>query len=231
MNYLFDLDDTVYDLSQPFVRAFDLIFARDYPVDVNQLFIGHRVHSEETFARSERNEISMEDMYCYRITAAFRDQGYSITRQQALLFQNTYAEIQHKLILGEEMAEILDYCRDTDQFVQIVTNGPSEHQRKKISSLGLDKWMDTSAIVISSETGFRKPEREIFDIARERFNLDLNKTYFVGDNVDTDILGAHNAGWKSIWFNHRHHPNNTGVTPDYTVYSYRQLLQLIKNLT
>ena len=66
MNYLFDLDDTVYDLSQPFVRAFDLIFARDYPVDVNQLFIGHRVHSEETFARSERNEISMEDMYCYR---------------------------------------------------------------------------------------------------------------------------------------------------------------------
>lgn len=231
MNYLFDLDDTIYDLSQPFIAAYDQLFADRFSLDANQLFILHRIHSEETFAQSERKEISMEDMYCYRIMASFEDLGESITREEALLFQKTYADIQHKLTIPEQMAEILDYCKSTNQFVSVVTNGPSLHQRAKISSLGLDRWMDTDAIVISSECGFRKPDREIFDIARERFDLDLNKTYFVGDNVETDILGAASAGWKTIWFNHRHRENHTGITPDYEVFSYAEMLQLIKDLT
>ena len=231
MNYLFDLDDTVYDLSQPFIAAYDQLFADRFSLDANQLFILHRIHSEETFARSEKNEISMEDMYCYRIMASFEDMGESITREEALLFQKTYADLQHKLTIPDEMAEILDYCKSTNQFVSVITNGPSRHQRAKISSLGLDKWMDTSAIVISSECGFRKPERQIFDIAAERFDLDLNRTYFVGDNVETDILGAASAGWKTIWFNHRRRENLTGIKPDYEVFSYAELLQLIKKLT
>ena len=231
MNYLFDLDDTVYDLSRPFIDAYNQLFADRFSLDANQLFILHRIHSEETFARSERKEISMEDMYCYRIMASFEDLGESITREEALLFQKTYAGFQHNLKLCPEMAEILDYCRSTGQFVSVITNGPSEHQRAKIYSLGLDKWMDTAAIVISSECGYRKPDPVIFDIAQKRFALDLSKTYFVGDNVETDIVGAAAAGWKTIWFNHRHRENNTGIIPDYEVFSYAEILQLIKDLT
>ena len=230
MNYLFDLDDTIYYQDQPFIDTYELMFADRFSLDPGKLFIQFRVHSEETFARSEKNEISMEDMYVYRIGEAFKDLGVEITREEALEFQYTYANLQHQLRLNDGMRRILDYCKDHDIFVSLITNGPWEHQRQKINSLGLGEWIDLDKILISSEVGFRKPGREIYDMAVERFNLDLNETYFVGDSFDNDIAGAHNAGWKSIWFNHRHRTADYDYTADYEVFSYDELLQLIKTL-
>lgn len=230
MNYLFDLDDTVYDLSQPFVDTYELMFANRFDLDPVRLFIQFRVHSEETFARSEKNEISMEDMYVYRISEAFKDFGAEITRREALDFQNKYASLQHQLKLNDGMRKILDYCKDNGIFVSLITNGPWQHQRQKINSLGLGEWIDLDKILISSEVGYRKPGREIYDLAVERFNLDLDNTYFVGDSFENDIAGAHNAGWKSIWFNHRHRTVNYDYTADYEVFSYEELLQLIRTL-
>ena len=230
MNYLFDLDDTVYDLSRPFIEAYNVMFADRYDLDPGKMFLQHRVHSEETFALSEDRKMSMEDMYVYRIQESFRDFGEDITRSEALKFQEIYAGFQHRLKLNDGMKAILDYCRNNSIFVSLITNGPSRHQRQKINSMCLGKWIDLDRILISSEVGYRKPGREIFDIARERFDLDLDRTYFVGDSFENDIAGAHAAGWKTIWFNHRHRKADYDYAADHEVHSYEELLQLIKTL-
>ena len=54
MNYLFDLDDTLYDHSQPFVHAYRAVFADRYDLDVHQLYLRHRIYSQEAFVRNEK---------------------------------------------------------------------------------------------------------------------------------------------------------------------------------
>jgi len=42
-----------------------------------------------------------------------------------------------------------------------------------------------------------KPEKEIFDVALERFQVSPDNALMVGDRLDTDVLGANRAGMKS----------------------------------
>ncbi|HGA1552701.1 TPA: HAD-IA family hydrolase, partial [Streptococcus suis] len=65
------------------------------------------------------------------------------------------------------------------------------------------KYFDKEKIIISQATGFQKPQIEIFNLASKNFNFLPNQTLYIGDNFENDIEGSLNAGWKSIWFNHR----------------------------
>ncbi|HMN12659.1 MAG TPA: HAD-IIIA family hydrolase [Bellilinea sp.] len=49
--------------------------------------------------------------------------------------------------------------------------------------------------------GARKPNREFLTRILEQHSLSLFEAVMVGDMYKTDILGAHNAGMKSIWLN------------------------------
>ena len=231
MNFLFDLDDTLYDQSVPFEKAYHDLFSEITDIDLKKLFIDYRIHSDETFAKSEKKEMTMEDMYHYRTAEAFKDNGVLLTRKQALEFQNVYEYYQNHLELDERIRNMLNYLKDNGHFISLITNGPSAHQRDKIRCLQLERWIDINTIIISSETPVRKPDPAIFKIAEKRFSLDLNKTYFVGDSFPSDIEGAAAAGWKTIWFNHRHRNRTSDAKCTYEAFSCEQLFSLICNIT
>lgn len=78
--------------------------------------------------------------------------------------------------------------------VGILTNGDGEMQRAKIQRHDLDELVD--AVIVSNEVDTRKPEREIFDIAREHLSAD--RYVYVGDSYEEDIVGAREAGFTAI---------------------------------
>ena len=54
-----------------------------------------------------------------------------------------------------------------------------------------------AALVISSEAGCEKPQREIFEIARERTGgFAPAEIALIGDSLEKDALGAMAAGWQ-----------------------------------
>jgi putative hydrolase of the HAD superfamily len=53
-------------------------------------------------------------------------------------------------------------------------------------------------VVTSSETGIRKPAREIFLTAAERLNLAPGDCAYVGDRISRDVIGARNAGFGFV---------------------------------
>ncbi|OGK23370.1 hypothetical protein A2954_03740 [Candidatus Roizmanbacteria bacterium RIFCSPLOWO2_01_FULL_37_12] len=61
-----------------------------------------------------------------------------------------------------------------------------------------------SSIITSYETGFRKPEREIYELATKRVNLNAEEIFFVDDREDF-IEGGKSIGWKTFLLN----PNDT----------------------
>ena len=58
-------------------------------------------------------------------------------------------------------------------------------------------------VVSSADYGVRKPDPIIFEIALRRLGLDASRTWFAGDNVAYDIIGAHAAGIFPVAFNPR----------------------------
>ena len=54
-------------------------------------------------------------------------------------------------------------------------------------------------IVYSGELGIHKPDRRIFDHATSLLNVLNDQCVYVGDNPESDVLGALNAGMEVVW--------------------------------
>ena len=60
-----------------------------------------------------------------------------------------------------------------------------------LNEYGIAQYME--CIVMSSETGIRKPDPRIFEIAARQMNVTAEQTGYVGDTISRDVLGARNA--------------------------------------
>ena len=83
-------------------------------------------------------------------------------------------------------------------------------------------------VVTSQEAGVQKPNAEIFDYFFARSGYSPNQTVFFGDGLSSDIMGAENYGFASIWFNHRHRQKTLPVHPLFEVDNYAQFQRILK---
>ena len=66
--------------------------------------------------------------------------------------------------------------------------------------------------VTSGETGFEKPDSRIFEVALSKAGVLAEEAVFIGDQLDSDIRGAQNAGMHPILM------DRYGGHPDYETY-------------
>lgn len=96
------------------------------------------------------------------------------------------------------MAETLERLQARGVRLGIVTNGETDFQTRHIEALGLDRLFD--AVLISQAEGLRKPDAALFQRAARRLGVEPGQCLFVGDNPQTDVLGAHAVGMQAVWF-------------------------------
>jgi FMN phosphatase YigB (HAD superfamily) len=84
------------------------------------------------------------------------------------------------------------------------------------------------AIVVSDEVGWRKPKRDIFDVALARLGVRAEESLFVGDRADMDVLGAQQIGMDAAWINRDGEPLPSGIAPP--TYEIRDLGELAEIL-
>ncbi|MGX7265044.1 HAD family hydrolase [Enterococcus crotali] len=230
-NFIFDVDDTLYDQLEPFKRAFQENFSLNKGISIEGLFRHSRKFSDDVFELSQKGRISMDEMYIYRLTKAFNEFDISILPQQAIAFQKDYAAFQEKITLFPDMEKTLQYCKEKKLTMGIITNGSSKHQRNKIKKLNLTHWIKPKHIFISGELEMAKPDKKIFHYVETEMKLDPQQTFYIGDSYRNDMFGAKNANWKTIWCNRRGHSITSKVNkPDYIVTKEEQIYELIKSL-
>jgi 2-haloacid dehalogenase len=114
--------------------------------------------------------------------------------------------------------------------VGVVSNGLSAVQRSRLQKTGLEPRFH--AILISEEIGIQKPDPRIFHEAAERLGVPADSgVLMVGDNLNSDIRGALDAGLHACWFNIRNREPDPEVTPTFTVYSLAELLGRLQQAT
>ena len=200
---VFDVDDTLYDLSGPFKEAFHELYPLE-ELDLEGAFLASRRYSDSVY-------------------------GKNMDAQEALHFQEIYEKHQHMIHMTEAMQEFLKELSDK-MVLGIITNGPSGHQWDKICALEATRWIPKDHVFISGEYGVAKPERRIFELVQEKLKLQPQEFCYVGDSYENDIEGAKGAGWNAIWYNHRNHRPTGSAEPDYMVRSEKELLELLSQV-
>lgn len=228
---IFDIDDTLYNQAEPFTRAYNDVFPGRFELDPEIFFKTSRRYSNSVFDAAQRGEITMEEMYIYRIKNALASHGLTVTDAEALAFQESYSNYQGEISMTPAMTDFLAECVAEGRTLGIITNGPAELQHKKIKALGADRFIPAEHTFISGEVGFSKPDVRIFALVQDRLNLKAKDTYFLGDTYVNDMLGAHRCGWHTLWFNRRYHQlPYGGFVPDFTVYTEPEFILRARSL-
>lgn len=166
MIFVFDIDDTLYDLEDPFKLAFFHMFGHT-PSNIHDIFLDFRLYNNKIYEKALLGEITMEEMCIYRAQNAFKDHGIIIDESKALEFQLLYLRDKKYIKLNEHVENSLKLLKNYQIPMGIISNGPHKEQFEKISYLGVEEYIPRENIFISEDVGFHKPSVEIFDYARE----------------------------------------------------------------
>jgi putative hydrolase of the HAD superfamily len=80
--------------------------------------------------------------------------------------------------------------------VGLLTDGPILAQEGKLDALG---WADLfDAVVVTGALAAGKPDERAFRTVLEKLGADPAEAVYVGDNADTDIHGARDAGLRAV---------------------------------
>ena len=220
----FDLDHTLWDFDrnsyETISELYDLHELEQAGVSSLQDFMNVYLNINQTmWDEYHKNVINKETLRAGRFARTLNFFGVDNNVLTEKLASQYLDVCPHKTHLFPEAIEVLDYL-SAKYNLHIITNGFKEVQYTKIRNSGIDKYFDK--IHISEEIGFKKPDREIFNYAVRQAETIHEHCIMIGDNPETDIMGALNSGIDHILFN----PHGA-VVPNYVHRKVQTLKELI----
>jgi 2-haloalkanoic acid dehalogenase type II len=104
--------------------------------------------------------------------------------------------------LFEDAVETIRALRVRGLKIGILTNGPSDLQRRKLRRIGIEQEVD--AVAVSEEIGASKPDPQAYERAVAMLGLQPAEVAMVGDHVVNDVAGALAAGLAAaVWVERR----------------------------
>ncbi len=225
-----DFDDTLYDTHGNAVIAlhelFDLLHLERYFHDPQVFYDEYWKANIDLWTRYSKGEITRDYLIVERFRKPFGfGEGLSTDEAYCLEASDRFLDFcSCKPGLVEGAKELMDYFRNRGYRLHMCSNGFHEVQYKKLRACGLYEYFDT--IILSEDAGYNKPAPEYFDYAFKKSGAKKESTLMIGDNFQTDILGAKRAGLRVAYFNR--YPEYPATEPiDYEVTSLRQLMDIL----
>ena len=101
-----------------------------------------------------------------------------------------------------------------------------------LRQLGIDHFFN--AVVVSEETGWRKPSCHIFEGALEKLRVQANQAIYIGDSPIEDIKGAKEAGLKTVFvpsqFNTLKDLLNSQQKPDFIAKHIKAIFEILSQI-
>ncbi|VTX58678.1 Putative HAD-hydrolase YfnB [Granulicatella adiacens] len=195
---VFDLDDTLYSKKKVFLDTLKEIYPNT-SFDESSYKV-YQEKSDEAFELFSKGKISLEENHFSRVQNTLTALELPSSSQETMTFKKEYQFMMDHIQLDKEWVSFFDYLSPKANLV-LLTNGPTDHQLKKIHSLNLYKWFTSERIFISESTGIKKPEHEAFINVEKLFpNTSPSKFWMIGDDLHNDIFGAKRRNWNTVYF-------------------------------
>jgi len=194
----FDLDDTLYDNQPVLAQAEQKL----------QAFLHHHFPKSQQYTLGDwlalRNHaISLEpslvnDTSASRLVAlelGLNRLGYSDreAKDGAISAFSEFYDWRNTIAIDQQTHQLLQLLSSHFRLF-VISNGNAD-----VSRLGLEHYFEF-ALHPSPEIAM-KPASTLFELAQQRLNIPAHLISYVGDHPISDISGANNVGWQSIWLN------------------------------
>lgn len=220
----FDLDHTLWDFDAnaretltDLYSQFELAATVSAPFE--DFYRRYLHHNEILWDRYHKGLITADELKWKRMWRTLLD--FKIGNEElAKSLSARFLEIlPTKKSLFPYTFEILNYLRDKNYTLHLITNGFENTQWSKLNNSGLGHYF---TYVITSETSNSlKPKKEIFEYAMHKAGASLAESIMIGDNLEADIQGAINAGMDSVFVNHTR--LQAHLQPTFTIYHLQEL--------
>ena len=225
-----DFDDTLYDTHGNAVIALKELFEAlqlDQYFDDPELFYDEYWKTNiDLWTRYSKGEITRD----YLIVERFRrplsfGKGLDPTEEYCLKASDVFLDFcSSKPGVVEGAHELVDYLKAKGYRMHICSNGFHEVQYKKLRACGLYDSFDT--IILSEDAGANKPSQLYFDYALQKSGAVKDTTLMIGDNFNTDIHGAKQAGLDTAYFNR--YPDYPATEPvTFEVTTLKELMDIL----
>lgn len=221
---IFDLDDTLFDFGETEKHALDHSFrAFSFPNGLTEYRASYKEISKGLWLDLEQGRISLTELKVERFKRLFLQHELSLCPED---FGQTYIENLgrevHMIDGVQDMLTNLSNCR-----LVLLTNGFQDVQHARIALSPLNQTFEV--IVTSEESGYQKPQAEIFEYVFEKLRIsEKQNVLMIGDSLTSDIQGGNNFGIDTCWFNPYNKENLTSIKATYEISNYEELEQIVR---
>lgn len=195
---LFDLDDTLLDGDAAWRSGMNRLLARCPEVDRAAAFGAWDAVMRELYPRYLAGELTFEETRVARIRSWAERVAVTVESGAELAWAHDYyAGYEAGWAAFRDVGACLKELEGLR--LGIITNGDGAQQRAKVTALGLGGAFDV--VIASGDVGCAKPDPRIFHVAAARLGLTPERCLFIGDQRDSDALGALAAGMPAVWLN------------------------------
>jgi len=226
----FDLDDTLWDTvgnsRESLEEVYQLFSFDKYYKTFADFYAVYFPHNLSLWDLYEQHVITKKELMEDRFHTPFKHIKDLTPEKSAIINNEFMMRTASKSRTIDGAKEILELLRPHYK-ICILSNGFNEVQFKKIKNAGLDNYFDK--VILSDDIGVNKPDAELFIYALDKMNTTPDRSIMIGDNWNSDIIGAYNSGIDQIWYN----PGNEkprSFVPTYTIHKLNELKDiLLKN--
>jgi putative hydrolase of the HAD superfamily len=198
----FDFDDTLWDFEKNSAIVLKDLFTEfeletKLKTDFDTFYRHYKTVNQVLWSKYYKKQIDKTYLRNHRFNEAFKLFDYDNYQENLLVTEQYLFRSPKGTLLKENCLEVLDYLHQK-YHLHIITNGFKEVQYIKLNGSGIKKYFKN--VIISEEHQLTKPDEKIFRLAETLALTKHQHCVMIGDNLESDIQGASNAGWEAIYF-------------------------------
>ena len=223
---IFYVDDTIIDFEATAYFALHSLFnAHHWPLS-QELQRQYHAYNQGLWRRLEQGELTYEQLSEMTFHDFIKEHfEIEIDGKKAMDEYRSYFGEAHKLLPGAK--DTLKFAKKQGYKLAILSNGEKFMQNHRLEFAGAKKYFDL--FIHSEKEHNSKPNPHAFVYVLRRTDNGPDETVFCGDGLQSDILGAEEYGFDSIWYNHRHRKNTLHLHPIFEVENYPEFVKLMQN--
>ena len=205
---LFDLDDTLWPIVPVLIRAEQLLYdwlCLNAPAVSEAFTIASlRQRRQALSATNALFKINLSALRHAGLTEAFNTVGEDISKIDAAMA--LFAEARHAVTPFDDVQPVLS------RLGQHVLLGSVSNGFADLEKIGLSQHFAIS--IAAHSFGCAKPDPAIFHAACQALNVRPEEAVCVGDDPLLDVVGAREAGLRSVWINRFDRVLPVGIVAD-----------------
>jgi len=216
-NIYFDLDRTLWDFDTNAKETFQDIYKKHELHKIFKTFDNfHNTyikHNERLWQRYREGKIKKSVLAFKRFALTIEEFSVKDDDLAERIGQDYITISPTKKRLFPGTYETLDYLKDKYN-LYIITNGFNEVQFTKLKNSKLDSYF--KKVFTSENAGAQKPNAKIFEHALKNVNAKKKESMMIGDDLDSDIIGAKKFGLDQVYFNPGKKEHSEDITHEIT---------------